>query len=148
MFLHADSEDSDQTGWIPRLIWVFAGYTDHFVGFVMRRLIYYSIMTKPFMWVAINKDARQLAHYGSQRLWSAFFVIRFLDGMTPLVAIPEIPRLWLDRRDLVLPGQIWATSWQNLFKPYAINKDADQPAHPLSLISVFILLAKSKLPRL
>ena len=27
MFLHADSEDSDQTGWMPRLIWVFAGHT-------------------------------------------------------------------------------------------------------------------------
>ena len=26
-FLHADSEDSDQTGQMPRLIWVFAGYT-------------------------------------------------------------------------------------------------------------------------
>ena len=26
-FLHADSEDSDQTGRMPRLIWVFAGYT-------------------------------------------------------------------------------------------------------------------------
>ena len=39
-FLHADSEDSDQIGWIPRLTWVFAGRTvSHFVGFVMRRLI-------------------------------------------------------------------------------------------------------------
>ena len=35
-FLHADSEDSDQTGQMPRLIWDFAGC--HFVGFVMRRL--------------------------------------------------------------------------------------------------------------
>ena len=26
-FLHADSEDSDQTGWMPRLIWVFAEST-------------------------------------------------------------------------------------------------------------------------
>ena len=26
-FLHADSEDSDQTGQMPRLIWVFAGRT-------------------------------------------------------------------------------------------------------------------------
>ena len=26
-FLHADSEDPDQTGWMPRLIWVFAGRT-------------------------------------------------------------------------------------------------------------------------
>ena len=32
------SEDSDQTGRMPRLIWAFAGRTDHFVGFVMRRL--------------------------------------------------------------------------------------------------------------
>ena len=33
----AHSEDSDQTGWMPRLIWVFAGCS-HFVGFVMRWL--------------------------------------------------------------------------------------------------------------
>ena len=38
MFLNADSEDSDQTGRMPRLIWVFAGRICHFVGFVMRRL--------------------------------------------------------------------------------------------------------------
>ena len=36
--LHVDSEDSDQTGWMPRLIRVFAGRKDHFVGFVMSRL--------------------------------------------------------------------------------------------------------------
>ena len=36
--LHADSECSDQTGRMPRLIWVFNGRTCHFVGFVMRRL--------------------------------------------------------------------------------------------------------------
>ena len=34
----AHSEDSDQTGRMPRLIWVFAGRTCHFVGVVMRRL--------------------------------------------------------------------------------------------------------------
>ena len=36
----AHSEDSDQTGRMPRLIWVFAGRTCHFVGFVMRWLKY------------------------------------------------------------------------------------------------------------
>ena len=35
----AQSEDSDQTGPMPRLIWVFAGRTCHFVCFVMRQLI-------------------------------------------------------------------------------------------------------------
>ena len=36
----AHSEDSVQTWWIPRLIRVFAERTYHFVGFVMRQLIY------------------------------------------------------------------------------------------------------------
>ena len=36
-FLHANSEDSDQTGRMARLIWVFAGRTCHFVGFVVLR---------------------------------------------------------------------------------------------------------------
>ena len=40
MFLQADSEDSDQTGRMPRLIWVFAGRNGHFVGFIMRRPIF------------------------------------------------------------------------------------------------------------
>ena len=40
--LRAASEDSDQSGRMPRLIWVFAGRTCHFVGFVMRRLNYRS----------------------------------------------------------------------------------------------------------
>ena len=31
---------SDLTGRMPRLIWIFAGCTDHFVGFVMLWLIY------------------------------------------------------------------------------------------------------------
>ena len=39
VFLHADSKDPDQTGRMPKLIWVFSGGKGHFVGFVMRRLI-------------------------------------------------------------------------------------------------------------
>ena len=37
-FLHADSEDSDQTGRIPRLIWVFAGRTLTLLAHLSRRL--------------------------------------------------------------------------------------------------------------
>ena len=33
------SEDSDQTGWMPRLIGVFARRTGHYVGFVVRQPI-------------------------------------------------------------------------------------------------------------
>ena len=51
MFLHADSEDSDQTGRMPRLIWVVAGRNGHFVGFVMRRLSFdYGTPWRFFHW--------------------------------------------------------------------------------------------------
>ena len=50
-FLRADSEDSDQTGRIPRLIWVFAGCTCHFAGFVMRRLIFYGVSSAFILYV-------------------------------------------------------------------------------------------------
>ena len=52
---------------------------------------------------------------------------------------------------------IWAMSWENLFSPHANNKNADQPAHPRSLISTFVvhyldsiipILAKCKISRL
>ena len=39
-FLQADSENSDQTGQMPRLIGVFAGRTVIFVGLVMKQLKY------------------------------------------------------------------------------------------------------------
>ena len=39
MYLHTDSEGSDQTGLMPRLIWVFIGRTDHLFCFVMMQLI-------------------------------------------------------------------------------------------------------------
>ena len=50
-FLYADSEDSDQTGRMPKLIWVFAGRTYHFVGFVMRRLNsnFHDFLETPFL---------------------------------------------------------------------------------------------------
>ena len=44
MFLHADSQDTDLKGQMPRLIWVFAGYTCYFVGFVMRRFSYFKML--------------------------------------------------------------------------------------------------------
>ena len=40
---HADSEDSDQTGRMPRLICVFAGRICHFVGFFTMRLICWEV---------------------------------------------------------------------------------------------------------
>ena len=36
MFFHVDSEVSDQTGTMLRLIWVISERTGHFVGFAVR----------------------------------------------------------------------------------------------------------------
>ena len=51
--LHVDSEDSDQIGQMPRLIWVFAGRTGHFVGFVMNSLKYHSTISIFYITVII-----------------------------------------------------------------------------------------------
>ena len=45
----------------------------------------------------------------------------------------------LDITEICLNIEIWATSWENLFMPYANNKGVDQPAHPRSLISAFVI---------
>ena len=37
----------------------------------------------------------------------------------------------------VLSG--WATSWENLFMPYASNKDQDQTLHPRSQTNAFVI---------
>ena len=47
-FLYADSEASAQTGRMPRLIWVFAGRTCHFVGFVL--LLFYTLCRPWCLW--------------------------------------------------------------------------------------------------
>ena len=39
------------------------------------------------------------------------------------------------------PAHNWASSWENLFLPYANNKGADQPAHLRSLIAPLLFAA-------
>ena len=43
------------------------------------------------------------------------------------------------QRTLHCDHTIWATSWENLFMPYANNKGADQTARMRSLISTFVV---------
>ena len=65
-FLHADSEDwSDwvnaQAGWMPRLIWIFAGRTCCIVRFVMRRLIFFTIVAMLLLWFILIVNVRPLS---------------------------------------------------------------------------------------
>ena len=50
--LHVDSEDFMR---MPRLIWIFAGRTCHFVGFVMRRLIWGTPIQIAIKWCNFEK---------------------------------------------------------------------------------------------
>ena len=54
--LCVDNKDSDQTGRMLRLIWVFAGCTCHFVGFVIRWLIFH---LSKFNMKVLNLSAHQ-----------------------------------------------------------------------------------------
>ena len=99
------SEDSDQTGQMPRLSWVFAGCTGHCVGFIMCRLNYdiihkwcgsFPITFEPgheklcLMPYANNKVADQPAHL---RSLISTFVVRCLDSIISLDSMAEISRL-------------------------------------------------------
>ena len=48
--------------------------------------------------------------------------------------------LWHNTKvSFLLTCIVRAASGENLFKPYANNKDADQPAHQRNLISAFVV---------
>ena len=64
MFLHVESEESDQLWWMPRLIWVFAGCKGHFVGFVMRWL-------KLVLFLPINLSCS----FSNESLHDIFFIL-------------------------------------------------------------------------
>ena len=58
------SEDSYQTGRMPRMIWVFTGHTCHFVGFVMRPLK---------CGIIFYLSSQFWNHWGKRTSWEQFF---------------------------------------------------------------------------
>ena len=78
-FLDADSGDSDQTGRMPRLIWVFAGRTCHFIGFVMRWLKWLTLIFEHS--VMTNFNCACPSHSEGPGIWLSvwrFLLIRCL----------------------------------------------------------------------
>ena len=79
----AHSEDSDQTRQMPRLIWVFAGRTCHFVGFITRRLILWTdnifqlILFLEFrQWMVADKNLQWEVH----KYHCQFFIYRHTEN--------------------------------------------------------------------
>ena len=75
--LKVQSEGYDQTGQRPRLIWVFAVCTCHFVGFVVHRLSYYIINQMhianisphlPYRYIKMRQIVLHTKHWKMSRL--------------------------------------------------------------------------------
>ena len=81
----AHSKDSDQTGRMPRLFWVFAWRTGHFVSFVMWRLklivlllLFRDISTAIFYCITLNGIALDMRDYN-------FWSVRAYDYIRPRI---------------------------------------------------------------
>ena len=117
-FLPADSEDSDQTGRMSRLIWVFAGCT---------------LILLVLSWG------------GSNGFTVPLFLSLFSLTVLSLSSRSLLKSRLLNSSEVPCPScleknsNIWATSRENLFLPYANNKGAVQPVHPRSLISTLVV---------
>ena len=66
-FLHADSEDSDQAGRMPRLIWVFAGYTLILLVLSCRgSIMSYSVRAEDFGLTKASKQKTYKSRFNSE----------------------------------------------------------------------------------
>ena len=103
---------------------------------------------KYFLWfhtisnVSYSKTLLSEVSFNTLLLWLIWHSIIFIIYQSVMASLSNIK---------------WASLWENLFIPYANNKGADQPAHPRSLISAFVvrcldsiihILAKSKISTL
>ena len=125
-----------EKAWVlmPRLIRVFVGRTYHFAGFLMRRLKY-------LLNIILRWQNQKHKHWGgtnsAEPIVCVFITCKLAD--ISLIYIPYAFSIWCSLNRPMSDIHKWASSWENLFLPYANNKGADQPVHPRSLISAFVV---------
>ena len=128
-FLHADSEDSDQTRRMPRLIWVFAGRT-------------VTLLVLSCRGSNVQKTASTVKEHKSDFLCMPQILGQLLESGSTMGTVGNDLKLWLQKYkkkpNVVI---IWAASWQNQ-NDRALSEDSDQPGHPPSLIRVFAVCMK------
>ena len=90
-FMHADS---DQTGRMSRLIWVFAGRTCHFVGFVVRQL-YWTLIFTLRIFHTCELFARILHSVWRIRMSSSQISNAFVTHVWHIRSIPILHIAWL-----------------------------------------------------
>ena len=80
--LYADNKDTDQTGWMPRLIWVFAGCISHFVGFVMLWLNSHLVFNRKKVYSLIDKSGNFIENRTGK---SKNFILNFYLIFVPMM---------------------------------------------------------------
>ena len=105
IILHADSEGSDQTGQVPRLIWVFPGCTCHFIGFVKRRLIF--ILLSSSMYSCTFIAAMKLVHY---YIWLQVLMFACSHPVTRYINF-FMQHFWYIMHDIVHAGKQRILKW-------------------------------------
>ena len=152
----AHSEDSDQTGRMPRLIWVFAGRTATLLVLSCRGSItgwtsilanwmpdvFFTELNLNFLYFNAN-----CVDHESMLSWSTLF--DKLACTNVLINSTSVVRQQVnvfDRTLLPTYGgnrkRKWAATWQNQQKECAPSEDSDQPGYPPSLIRVFTVCMK------
>ena len=100
---------------------------------------YYYYLLRQFRDIYTTPYSKLIHHYTNLVTWR----LKLSDNIQPSTCIVlgrhirSIQVYW----KLRFKGYNWAPPWKNLFMPYANNKSADQPqpAHPRSLINVFVV---------
>ena len=140
----AHSEDSDQTGRMPRLIWVFAGRTPILLvlsrrgsnDYPMKMTQMYGCQTVKLPSLRTTTGSRKFAK--PCKNVACDMVHWFTRGHTT--------NTYFRVRYIVLALKIiWAATWQNQQSECAPSEDSDQPGHPPSLIRVFAVRMKKAL---
>ena len=128
----AHSEDSDQTGRMPRLIWVFAGHTCYFASFVVRWLklnvcpgkMQSDQSSLGTLWEDISSRKRRRIGWWGCAGWSVFLVHTYDWHHFVGVAVHIS----------------FEPQYEKKKKWCAPNNDSDQPGHLPSLISLCCVL--------
>ena len=122
------SEDSDQTGWTPRLIWVFAGCT-----FILLVLSCGGSFVDVFIF---PKYLFKITIYCNPTLhiFMGIYFLHFADGMSICS-----DKFRISLSSLLLQLDMSLVMRKPVLAICENNKGADQPAHPRSLISTFVV---------
>ena len=107
----AQNEDSYQTGRMPRLIWVFAGRTCQFVGFVTRRLIYNWLFERDFFPKILRKSSTIAFIFKHEIVFNHFCSYKLQLDLACTSFSVQGPKLWNS-----LPADIRNSTSINRFK--------------------------------